>query len=208
MVRELLGELYSLYRQYIGTGSVLILFTVSVVVLLLGNIEKSRRPVIMSVLGTVGCAVSEIISRLSGVYAAFAVAICALAVVTSGTNVFLPDTNSRAENVMHIPQDLVESMDSILAESESPSVLTMPGWDMYFESYSSKFTIAYESDADNELEKIHPDMKKVAEAARECNCDFVVLSRDLWPQVPISRYGYEPVYETDGCIVYKEVKTP
>ena len=174
MVRELLGELYSLYRQYIGTGSVLILFTVSVVVLLLGNIEKSRRPVIMSVLGTVGCA----------------------------------DTNSRAENVMHIPQDLVESMDSILAESESPSVLTMPGWDMYFESYSSKFTIAYESDADNELEKIHPDMKKVAEAAQECNCDFVVLSRDLWPQVPISRYGYEPVYETDGCIVYKEVKTP
>ena len=208
MVRELLGELYSLYRQFTGTGSVMVLFVVSVIVLLISNINRYERPVILSVLGTVGCAVSRIISRLSGVSAVFAAVLCALAVVSSGTNVFLPDMNSRAENYMHIPADLVESMDNIMAESDSARVLTMPGWDLYFEGYSSEFDIAYESDAYNELEKVHPDMKKVAEAAHECNCDFVVISSDLWPEVPITRYGYEAVYETDSCVVYKEVNTP
>ena len=208
MVRELLGELYSLYRQFTGTGSVMVLFIVSVIVLFISNINRNERPVILSVLGTVGCAVSKIISRLSGVSAIFAASLCALAVISSGTNVSLPAMNSKAENYMHIPTDLVESMDSIIAESDSAHILTMPGWDLYFEGYSSGFVIEHESDAYNELKKIHPDMKKVAEAAHECNCDFIVISSDLWPEVPITRYGFEPVYETGSCIVYKEVKSP
>ena len=208
MVRELLGELYSLYRQFTGTGAIVVLFILSVIVL--GKRYKSRceMPVYLSVLGTIGYAISEIITRLSGILAVFAAAICILAVATSGSNVLSSDMNSRAENVMHLPANLVESMDVILDESYTPSILTMPEWNPYFESYSSDFIVKYESGLNDELAKLHPDMQKVAEAAHECNCEYVVISSEIWPEIPITKFGYELMYETEGCVVYKEVKTP
>lgn len=208
MVRELLGELYSLYRQFTGTGAIVVLFILSAIVL--GKRYKSRceMPVYLSVLGTIGYAISEIITRLSGILAVFAAAICILAVATSGSNVLSSDMNSRAENVMHLPANLVESMDVILDESYTPSILTMPEWNPYFESYSSDFIVKYESGLNDELAKLHPDMQKVAETAHECNCEYVVISSEIWPEIPITKFGYELMYETDGCVVYKEVKTP
>ncbi len=208
MVRELLGELYSLYREYTGTGSIIVLFILSAIVLEKSDKDRHKKPVYLSVLGTVGCAVSEIITRLSGVSAVFAAAICILAVAVSGSNVLSAGMNSRAENVMHLPANLVESMDVILNESDTPGILTMPDWNLYFESYSSDFTVVTESNLNAELSKTHPDMKKVAQAAHECNCEYVVISSDIWPEVPITEFGYELMYETDGCVVYKEVKTP
>lgn len=208
MVRELLGELYSRYREYTGTGSIIILFILSVIVLEKFGKERHEKPVYLSVLGTIGCAVSEIITGLSGASAVFAVAICILAVTVSGSNVLTADMNSRAENVMHLPSDLVESMDIILSESDTPGILTMPDWNLYFESYSSDFTVVTESNLNDELSKTHPDMKKVAQAAHKCGCEYVVISSDIWPEVPITEFGYELMYETDGCVVYKEVKTP
>ncbi len=208
MVRELLGELYSLYRQCVGTGGIIALFIVSLIVLVMCQKGRHTGPAALSPLGTVGCAVSEAVSRLSGASMLFAVAVCLLAVTSSGSNVLSSDMNSRAENAIHIPAHLVESMDVILSESDSPYVLTMPEWELYFESYSSRFIAAEDGVAYNELDKNTPDMGKIAKAAHECGCDFVVLSRDIWPEKPITEYGYELIYETDDSVVYKEVKTP
>ena len=115
-----------------------------------------------------------------------------------------------------------EVLDVILSECDAPKVLTMPGWGMYIESYSSKFSLMYEDPEGGdlsrydeetagvitELQKVSPDMKKVAAAARRCGCGYVILSTDLWPAKPITGYGYDLIFESDTCVVYREVKTP
>ncbi len=231
MIRELLGELYTSYRLFLGNGTVLTLFAVSVAVLAVSDIALHKRPVILSVLGTIGCAVAAVIDKITGskessavqriLCVIFSSAVCVLAIVSSGENVLSSDMNAVAENELHIPSQLVEAMDAVLDDSDAPSVLTMPGWGLYFDAYSSAFTLMFdESEEDisgtneyvrnayNELKKNHPDMKKVADSSHACGCEYVVLSSDLWPEVPITRYGYELFYETGPYVVYKEVKAP
>lgn len=208
MVRELFVRLYDLYRQFTGTGTVIVLFIVSLIVLVISKKDRCTQPAALSVLGTVGWAVSEIISSLTGISVVFAVAVCILAVTSSGTNVLAPDMNTKAENAMHIPAHLLESMDAIKDETDSACILTMPGWELYFECYSSGFAVVDDPEAQRELDKHQPDMKIIARKAHECKCDYVVISSDIWPEVPITKYGYDLVFETEGCAVYKEVMTP
>lgn len=228
MVRQILSDLYNTYRQIVGNGAVITLFLVCVTVLFLTGAICKKWPVILSPLGTIGYAVSKIIDILISrngkryLSAAFAVLIIALAVTSSGSNILASDMNPKAENMMHIPSDIVEAMDAVLADTDEAKVLTMPGWGLYFESYSPAFSLMYdlpahreaawmneyERNAYTELGKVHPDMKKVAEAARGCECGYVVLSNDIWPDVPLTKYGYEIIYETEMCSVYREVETP
>ena len=48
MIRELLGELYTSYRLFLGNGTVLTLFAVSVAVLAVSDIALHKSPVILS----------------------------------------------------------------------------------------------------------------------------------------------------------------
>ena len=56
-----------------------------------------------------------------------------------------------------------------------------------------------------ELEKIDPDMNKVASIAHRRKVRYVVLSNGIWPKIPITKLGYETFYETPSCTVYREV---
>jgi hypothetical protein len=136
--------------------------------------------------------------------------------------VFSREFCSRAENDMHIQTDLCEAADAILVKSDHPIVLAMPGWDVYLLAYSSRFDMMYESprstdivitDEDEytaytELSKIHPDMGKVAKAAKRKDAEYVLLSKGIWQEIPIDRYGYELIFENDTCAVYREVSAP
>ena len=51
-------------------------------------------------------------------------------------------------------------------------------------------------------------MKSLAAAAHRKGCSYVVLSKDMWPDVPITRFGYEQMLENDKCMVYREVTVP
>lgn len=215
MVKELLYELYSLYRQYTGEGVILSLFIVSAAVLAAYGRGRERY-VLLSPLAAIGSGISFIMERVWKLsrgpagYAAvfFAAAVCVLAVTSSGANILSPDMNTVSENELHIPEQLAEAMDESLAQVKSPVVLTMPEWAIYFESYSSKFALLRDLSVYEELTKHSPDMKLIAKAAHEGDCDILVLSKDMWPAVPVTKYGYELIYETDMCSVYKEVRTP
>ena len=234
MIRELLYELYTDHRYVAGSGAVLILYLASVLTIVLTGSGKKDRilPAVMSVPVSIGYALSVFIDTVTEgrkkkpalFYATciFAGVICLMAVAASGTAVFSKDIAQIAENDMHIPYGLTETMDAILDESDDPKVLTMPGWGPYFESYSSAFSMMYEepekgdisgmnedeSCVYTELSKVHPDMRKVVLAARRNGCTYVVLSDGIWPDIPITQCGYELVREGGGSLLYREVKTP
>ncbi len=59
-----------------------------------------------------------------------------------------------------------------------------------------------------ELSKVHPDMRKVASAARRKGCRYVVTPVGMWPDIPITGFGFDVMAENGAYIVYREVSAP
>lgn len=233
MIKELFFEIYTYHRQLAGEGAVIVLFAAALLFCVCLFAKRGQRYAagVLSILSTIGIAASEffeealsrikkpVLKTAAGIFAA---AICVLAIASSGRRIFSSEFSEKAIDAMHIPQGMTGAMDAILSDSEEPMVLTMPGWGLFFTSYSSRFQMMYEEghggditsfDEDErvafgELSDVHPDMKKVSLSARRAGCTYIVTSRDIWPEIPLTKFGYELMYENDNCLVYKEVTTP
>ena len=233
MIKELLYQLYTAYRLFAGEGAVTVLYIAAAAVLFFVSVKRGKNgaPAILSVFGTIGAGFAtlceEAVSRQKkrGYACAaglFALALCVLAITSSGKNVFSSELSERAENDMHIPPGLNEAMDAVISDTGSPRVAVMPGWGLYFEGYSSCFDLMYEEPKNGDissfsdeqrtvytqLSDVHPDMRKVALAAKRAGCGYIVMSKSIWPKVPINGCGYELLFENDECLVYREVNTP
>ena len=220
MIRELLYDLYSQHRLLVGTGSVLVLYLAAALVVARSGREKDHDlPLLLSVPATIGAAFAVLLKRCLpsegktvgkiGVVV-FSALFIVLAVSISGDNVFSRQFCTRAESGMHIEPDLCEAADAILAENDRPNVIVMPGWDVSLAAYSSRLNMIHEDEDAGltELEKIHPDLGKVAKAAKRKDAGYVLLSKGIWPEMPMDRYGYALIFENDTCAVYREVSTP
>ena len=228
MIRELFYKLHSTLRSFNGDGNVAVLFIAAVLVLVFLNAGKKNRYkrsfAAISPLGVIGLAVSEVIDRVKdGEYksrflkvaaVAFAAALSILTITASGRRVFSKDFCERAENGMHIPQYLIDAV-STMPEEDNTYVLLPYDWAPYLDAYSSRFTLptdvlegSDESVIRAELNDIHPDMKKVTQIAHSKGFSYVILPTDVWPDVPITKCGYELILENDGCRLYREVKYP
>ncbi len=234
MIRELMAETYIRFRQYAGEGSVPALYVASVVVLLClcPVFFKKRRPMLLSVIVTPAVAVTQLVKEVCTktegkkiyryaryVFVAFLVL---LLVTTTGDSVFSGSITTKKYDDMHMPSDLAKAIDVVIADKEDAKVLTMPGWGLYVKAYTSKCETVYTDpkggdisgfDEDlrvmyTELSKDHPAMKKIAMRAHAVGADHVILSNAMWPEFPITYYGYELVEAFDTCSVYREVRTP
>ncbi len=230
MIKELINESYTGYRQLVGTGSVIVLFIAAILTVLIVMRKKQKiTPLIISVCGCVAAVAAFVIERICEkiadkriryAAAAFAALIFIFVITSSGTNVFSQGQSVAAENDFHIPGYIVESADVILGEKRDARILTMPGWGEYFAAYSSGCDIispkaedAASPDEDMrtlyaQLSVVHPDMRKVASIAHRRGCGYVVLADGIWPEVPITDMGYELIFETEGCRLYREVNAP
>lgn len=227
MIRELLYELHSLLREFAGSGNVAVLFAASALLLLMFCAGKKSRNgwAVLSPLGVIALAVPEVLERVREKvkggrfvkYAAvvFAALVMVLAVTSSGRMVFSGDHTEKAENDMHIPSYLTEAMSTLLREEGEPRVLVPYEWSPYFAAYSSRFVLPDdvldgfdESTIRSELDIIHPDMKKISNIAHRNGFGYVLLPADIWPEVPITKCGYELVLDYGGCSLYREVRDP
>ncbi len=230
MIKELLGESYIGYRNFVGTGALVTLFVAAITLILL-VMRNNRRitPLVVSVYGSIAAAAAYVLERITGsdgskgkkyLTAIFAALLFVLAVTSAGTNVFSQGQSVRAENDMHIPSYITEAADVILSEDAGARVLAMPGWGEWFAAYTSapEMICPQETDADSpdedmrtlyaQLGVVHPDMRKVAAIAHRMDIKYVALSDGIWPDVPITDLGYELIMETDGCRLYREVSAP
>ena len=61
-------------------------------------------------------------------------------------------------------------------------------------------------EAYSELLDVHPDMKKVSDAAKACGSRYVILKTGLWPDVPLENYGYTLIMQNDELNVYESTE--
>lgn len=233
MIRELISQLYNAFRQSVGTGAVITLFFASILILVQTLADKDRGicGIIISPLASVSTALSQLYSRvINAKYegkakiaaSVFAVCILALVLASSGTSVFSNGLSTPATSAMHLPEGLRDAAEAILADSEDPHVLTVPGWGLYLRAYSSRFSLFYEEPARgdstllpeeerviyDQLAAHHPNTRKLTIAAKKRGCTYLLFSDGTWPDVPVEQYGYEILFQNDRCTVYKEVTTP
>lgn len=146
-------------------------------------------------------------------------AVLIVILILSGKRLISSDFMTKADNMYHVPQALIDSMDYVLQDADGKvGITTMPGYGAYFTSYSSRFVPLYEDPIDGDVSKYeksereaytelndtHPDMCLVANASRLNGCRYIVIQRDTyWPQEPLPSFGYCLVYEHDDWEVYK-----
>lgn len=234
MTGEIIRQFYNGHRILTGDGAIFVLFVAAIIVMLFLAPHPDRRtaPLFLGVHAAIGCALAAFIGavrersypRKASKAAAILFAVCLsfLACAVSGRMVFSRDLSTAASNDLHIPDELVRSMDAMLSDTDAPKVMTMPGWGLYFTAYSSAFSLMYEEGANGdvssfdedqmiaytELTRRSPDMKRIAFAAKRSGCSYVVLSKDMWPERPITKYGYELFFEDGNVCVYREVMSP
>lgn len=242
MLFTIWNEFITKYKDYVGTGSILVLFVVMLGITVFG-LTKNNKPVkvlplILAPFAVVGRGITVIISKVYDDFAGktakdrcirvFAIVLCFLVIAVSGRRIFSRNYVVRNDNELHIDKGLVEAMDIILdAEDEdSCRVVTMPGKGCMFNAYSSRFEMLYEEpvlgdvsdyteelrEAYTELEKIYPDNRKIARAARKHDMRYIVIEDGAyWPEIPFTDLGYELLGTGDNWLVYvdaKEVTTP
>ena len=234
MVLELIRKLYTMFRQLAGTGTVLVLFIAAALAMVLYYSKRSKGSIgaLLSPVGIIGVIMASVLYDvasdnrgrrwLRNAAVVFTACLCICAITSQGTSVFSGELSETAENELHIPSYLLDVMSKIVKDTDNPCVLVMPGWGPYFESYSSRFVMAYPEPQGDDLSafdederimytqlcRTYPDMKSLAAAAHRKGCSYVVLSKDMWPDVPITRFGYEQMLENDKCMVYREVTVP
>ncbi len=229
MLRELYFELHSGWRSIVGDGSMAVLYLIAaaVVVGLFAGCRRKILPALLCVTALIAAAAGLIFEKINALYEGnrrkraaalvFAGCICMLAIFSSGRSVFSGEFCEKAENDMHIPTGIVSAMSEFAGTGEEITVLAPYEWTPYLEGFSTHLVPLYRnpslSTADTdmlseELSKLRPDMRKITAVSKRCGCRFVLLPDGIWPEVPITRCGYELMAEYDGCSVYREVDGP
>lgn len=181
-MKELYQQFLTSYENYRGTGKLLVLFLVSVLVIYLTEKkdENGRRrlnPVIflLSIWTGIAYAGSNISgylfaspktagrgNRISGA-GILALFLCALTLCLSGTRVLSRNYFEKAENAMHIRTEYIQVMDVILADSDLPKVVTPPGFAPYLKMYSSRFETLYDYPKNGDISLLPEDARVVYE---------------------------------------------
>lgn len=236
MLRSIWYKITTSYSTVTGTGAIFVLFVVALVFCMLVSNEEDRKTSwlsILAMLGTIGCAVAIIMQKIFGkafekklytyLYRIFVIALIIFAITVSGKRLFAPEYMSISENAMHIPQDLMQAMDTILTDSDDNTVgvVTAAGYGEYFECYSSRFAMLYRDNVNSdvsefdtdvreayiELSEKYPDMRVVAKAAKRNGCSYIVInSQECWPKVPLDSAGYVLISSCGSFDVYKATK--
>ena len=231
MIRQIWINFVTSYRQFEGTGAILVLFAVSLCLLIITYIRKGK--------GINPAIFFGFIATVAGGFAEFFYAVfdkkyekksykvwsCILALILivfatalSGKRVFSRNHLEKSDNQMHLPASVLEVSDMILADNAEGPVRIFPGPCIgdEFTAYSSRFVCAYEEnygdlskydekvrEAYSELGDVHPDMEAVRDAALENDCRYVIIKSGLWPEIPLDNYGFNLYWQNEDLSVYE-----
>ncbi len=239
-MKELYLQLTTVYEHYRGTGKLLILFLVAVLVIYLAEKrdQNGRQQVypaffLLSIWTGIAYAASSIADffflnekntektekRKISVPGVLALLFCIVVLSLNGTRIISNSYFEKAQNTMHIRTEYVQVMDAILERTSEPRVIAPPGLAPYLKMYSSGFITMYDYPANGDISLLDedartvyeqlsgsiPDMKKVADIAKENNFEYIILnSQKYYPEFPITMFGYELIDTAGDWEVYRE----
>ncbi len=232
-MKELWETIITAYNNYRGTGKGLTLFLVSVLIICLlrkddtGTDEGQVSPLafILNPLAGIGYAFTRALYRYRAKSVPAGILAGALVIITlilSGGWVFSDKDHYLTENAMHIRQEYVDVMNTLLESGDGTiRVVAPPGLSPYMKAYSGRFDVMYGypengdpknlgSDAGYVYEQMSlsvPDQARVVETIRKEGYDHILYdSRKTFFSLPFEEYDYELVGEVSGFRIYRDRK--
>ncbi|MCM1568169.1 MAG: hypothetical protein NC081_01830 [Roseburia sp.] len=143
------------------------------------------------------------------VFAVFSTVLLAV----SGTLVYSSPLFTRAENIYHVPQTVVDICDSIVIPGREVRAVFPSEFLLYVRQYSPVVCMPYGRGSlqgyYDELEVLLNqeviDVSRMVELSREKECHYIILSQEKTLDEEISDYHYEEFGRIDGYVIYKDV---
>lgn len=128
----------------------------------------------------------------------------------------------KAENEYRLPQEMVDICDAVLADSdqETPRMAVPYDLSSFPRQYDLRIKLLYgenitfritpETDpviiaAYDEMQKDTPDLQVLTDALGARDCDYLVLYKEQCEPQELAAYGYEELYASEACYLYKKL---
>lgn len=203
-MKELYQQFVTTYENYRGTGKLLVLFLVAV--LLIFPVQKSMgqkkadgagwSPVVFLLsiwtgIAYAGSFIADFLfctqtdsksnaatdkKRKYPLMGLLSLVLCILLLSLSGTRVFSHTFFEKAENSMHVRPEYVQVMDALLEETESPKVIAPPGFAPYLKMYSSRFDTLYDYPKNGDISELSGEARAVYEQLSSAHPDTKLIA--------------------------------
>ncbi len=143
------------------------------------------------------------------------IAVAVVLIVVSGSFIYSNGFYSKAENIYHVPQSVVDICDAIEVEGREVMAVFPEELLQYVRQYSPVVCMPYgrEITVDRwnysmelydvmEAEVI--DAKRLCKLARERACAYIILPEDKDVDGSLSDYDYEKFGEVESYVIYKD----
>ncbi len=234
-MKELLQTITSTYNNYRGTGKLLALFLVSVLVICLlnlsdrsesGNNDPKVSPFLflLSPISGIAYAFTGLYKRMRGsLYSVIGCACIVLAIILGGGWIFASDDYYIADNRLHIKQEYIDVFDALLQEETGTiKICAAPDISSMMKIYSPRFDVMFErpvnadaSEYKGDIRAVYdqmslstPDVEMVVRLLGDNGYDHILYDiKDTYWNLPLDEFGYEPILQVGDYIVYKHAKT-
>lgn len=154
--------------------------------------------------------------KLCGKYRKLMLAVMCIAIISCGSFVYRSVNITKADNLYHIPNEVVEV--GKLIEPEEGRIRAIVPAEMihYIRQYSERICLPYgremlisrwnfESDIYDAMEGADViDTPSFVELTRNYYCLYVVLRKDRQLREPLTDYGFELYAQTDNYLIYMD----
>lgn len=243
-----MDEIMAVYKAYVGTGMIAVLFLCGVIYLMLTEKKQNIRilfvymPILvllfffnpltakfvsvmadeeiyyrilwlLPVTPVLALTAVRLLERAGRKYRLLLGGALGGIIVLSGTLVYTSPYFHRAENIYHVPQNVVDICDAIEVEGREVMAAFPPEFLQYVRQYSSVVCMPYGREQlverwgfyDElylEMTAAEIDVQRVALLARERLCHYVVVHEDRVLKGDFEACGYEVFDRIDGYIIY------
>ena len=140
-------------------------------------------------------------------------AIVFVLIAVSGAPVYQNPLYSRAENIYHVPQTVVDICDAIIIPGREVMALFPAEHLLYVRQYTPYVCMPYGrdylqgwwSELGDVVNSDEIDVAKMAPLAKEKGCHYVIISEKKLLIGDMSNFDYELFARIDGYLVYKDV---
>jgi hypothetical protein len=186
-MRELWESIVNTYNNYRGTGKLLALFLVSVLIICLLNLSKPKEspegetdeeitdrivsPIlfVLSPISGISYAFALLRRRIQDhitphefIYASAACTFMVLVIILSGRWVFSSDDHYMAENNLHIKQEYISVFNDLLnTESGTVRICSTPEISSYMRMYTPRFDVMYVRPVNGDASAVKGDARAV-----------------------------------------------
>lgn len=168
---------------------------------------------------TIGFALCDLVTRFGKkMWQRIALVVALAVVVLSGSLVYVNQYMSRAENLYHIPQSVIDVCDVIIpADGEARVRAVFPSEMVHFvRQYSTKILMPYgremivtQWDYYNEVYEAYEkaeviDAEALLDATRKTNCRYIILANDRKINKNLATLGLKLIGTVDKYYIYED----